>query len=75
MGMPIEFNTMIVTKEREEKMTDNLFKLKKEGLRIYPINIPIEVRTTIHGELKGQALVRKLELENEQTVITYELVK
>ncbi|MED4453143.1 DUF2584 family protein [Metabacillus fastidiosus] len=74
MGMPMEFNTMIVTKGNEKQIQENVFQLKKEGLRIYPMNIPIEVRKIIESETIGQALVIKIELENEQTVITYKFI-
>lgn len=44
MGMPVEFNTMIVTKGKETRIEENVFELMKEGYRIYPLNIPLEVR-------------------------------
>jgi hypothetical protein len=74
MGMPLEFNTLIVTKGKEQRVEENTFILEKEGYRIYPINIPIEVRRTLQSEASGQAVVRKIELENNKTVITYELI-
>jgi hypothetical protein len=74
MGMPLEFNTLIITKGKEQRVKENTFVLEKEGYRIYPIDIPIEVRRTLQSEASGQAVVRKVELENNKTVITYELV-
>jgi hypothetical protein len=74
MGMPLEFQTLIVTKGKEKRIKDNLFILEKEGYRIYPIDIPIEVKRTIQSEASGQAVVKKIELANNQTVITYELI-
>ncbi|MFE8703326.1 DUF2584 domain-containing protein [Cytobacillus sp. FJAT-54145] len=74
MGMPLELNTLIVTKGKETRVAENLFSLVKEGYRLYPIDIPIEVRRTIGGELSGTAKIKKVELENNQTTITYELV-
>ncbi|RAK21163.1 uncharacterized protein DUF2584 [Anoxybacillus vitaminiphilus] len=74
MGMPLEFNTLIVTKGKEQRVEENTFILEKEGYRIYPINIPIEVRRTLQSEASGQAVVRKIVLENNKTVITYELI-
>jgi len=73
MGMPLEMNTMIVTKGNEVRLQDNLFILKKQGYRLYPIDIPIEVRKTMTSETSGQALIKKIELENETTTITYQL--
>lgn len=32
MGMPMELNTMIVTKGREEREEENIFRLKKKGI-------------------------------------------
>jgi len=74
MGMPLELNTMIVTKGREEPGEDNLFTLTKEGYRLYPLDIPIEVKRTINGELIGNALIKKVQWENNQTQITYQLI-
>jgi hypothetical protein len=75
MGMPVEFNTMIVTKGKEKRVSeDNLFVLEKEGYRLYPLDIPLEVRKTIQGEKTGTAIVEKLELEQKRTRVTYKLV-
>lgn len=74
MGMPLELNTLIVTKGREIRVGDNTFTLTKEGYRLYPIDIPIEVRKTLESDTSGTALIRKVELENNQTTIHYELV-
>lgn len=44
LGMPLEVNTMIVTKGKEKRISDNFFELEKLGYRIYPIDVPIAVR-------------------------------
>lgn len=74
MGMPLELNTMIVTKGRESRLEENLFSLVKEGYRLYPIEIPIEIKRTIDGDTNGIALIKKVEWENSKTTIYYELV-
>ncbi|MBM7606080.1 hypothetical protein JOC75_004110 [Metabacillus crassostreae] len=74
MGMPVEFNTMIVTKGKEQRIAENTFQLTKDGFRIYPIDIPIEVRKTKTGEVTGEAIVEKLQLSENQTMITYKLI-
>ncbi|WP_456277914.1 DUF2584 domain-containing protein [Bacillus sp. AK128] len=74
MGMPLELNTLIVTKGKENRIKENLFTLAKEGYRLYPIDIPLEVRKTLDSEPNGTAVIKKLELENKSTTITYELV-
>lgn len=74
MGMPMELNTMIVTKGKETRLADNTFTLVKDGYRLYPIDIPIDVRKTIDSETSGEALVKKVELENNKTIITYQLI-
>ena len=53
MGVPFELNTMIVTKGNEIREEENIFHLMKEGYRLYPIDIPIEVRKTIDSESSG----------------------
>lgn len=58
MGMPVEFNTMIVTKGKETRIEENVFELMKEGYRIYPLNIPLEVRKTKDGEKQGQHMLK-----------------
>ncbi|MBP3041665.1 DUF2584 domain-containing protein [Bacillaceae bacterium Marseille-Q3522] len=75
MGMPMEFNTIIVTKGKENRLHDNYFSLKKEGYRVYPLHIPLEVRKTKDGEVSGIATIEKLEWEKQKTVITYQLIK
>ncbi|MBM7660453.1 hypothetical protein JOC85_001225 [Bacillus mesophilus] len=74
MGMPLELNTMIVTKGLEVRIQDNLFTLKKEGYRLYPLDIPLEVRKTKDADPTGTAKIKRLELENNITTITYELL-
>ncbi|KGL38673.1 hypothetical protein BMT55_10765 [Listeria newyorkensis] len=74
MGMPLEVNTMIVTKGKEKRISDNFFELEKAGYRIYPIDVPVEVRTTRESETNGIAVPLKLIWENDTTIITYELV-
>lgn len=75
MGMPLELNTMIVTKDKEENLGEDCFLLVKEGYRLYPLNIPIELKRTIGGEESGTAVIKKVVMENNQTTITYVLVK
>ena len=72
--MPMELNTMIVTKGRESREEENLFRLTKDGYRLYPIDIPIEVRNTIESETNGIAIIQKVSWTNNQTEITYQLV-
>jgi hypothetical protein len=74
MGMPLELNTMIVTKGREKRVEENLFVLEKEGYRLYPIDIPIEVRKTMDSDSNGTALIKKVEWQHKTTTISYELV-
>lgn len=74
MGMPLELNTMIVTKGREERVDKNLFLLEKEGYRLYPIEIPIEVKKTMDSDSNGLALIKKVEWEKGRTTITYQLI-
>jgi hypothetical protein len=74
MGMPFELNTMIVTKGRETRVEENLFLLEKEGYRLYPIDIPIDVRKTIESDTSGTAVIKKVEWQKNSTKITYQLV-
>jgi hypothetical protein len=74
MGMPLELNTMIVTKGREERMEENLFRLQKDGYRLYPIDIPLEVKKTIEGETSGTARIKKVEWSRDKTTLTYQLL-
>jgi Protein of unknown function (DUF2584) len=74
MGMPLELNTMIVTKGNEKRVSENDFILVKKDYRLYPLEIPIEVRKTKESEPTAMALIKKMEWENEQTTITYKLI-
>jgi Protein of unknown function (DUF2584) len=74
MGMPMELNTMIVTKGNEVREEENRFVLQKEGYRLYPIDIPIAVQKTKDSEQSGTALIKKVEWQQNTTTITYTLV-
>ncbi|RDI44356.1 DUF2584 domain-containing protein [Falsibacillus pallidus] len=74
MGMPLEFNTMIVTKGNEKRLEENMFSLVKDGYRIYPLDIPIEVKRTKDGESTGIAVIQKLEMQDDKTMIVYQLI-
>ena len=74
MGMPMELNTMIVTKGNETRLEENVFQLTKAGYRLYPIDIPVDVRKTIQSDSSGTAVIQKVAWTGEQTTITYRLV-
>ncbi|ASS98475.1 MULTISPECIES: DUF2584 domain-containing protein [Geobacillus] len=74
MGMPMELQTVIVTKGNEQRIQGNTFVLKKDGYRLYPLDVPLEVRRTLQSEASGIAVVKKLEWEDSRTTVTYELV-
>jgi hypothetical protein len=74
MGMPFELNTMIITKGREQRTEKNLFQLEKDGYRLYPLDIPLEVRKSLESETSGTAVIKKVELSENKTSITYELI-
>ncbi|MGG5252622.1 DUF2584 domain-containing protein [Neobacillus sp. SM06] len=74
MGMPLELNTMIVTKGREQRIEENLFLVEKAGYRLYPIDIPIDVRKTIESDSSGTGLIKKVTWQEGKTFVTYELV-
>ncbi|WP_318507906.1 DUF2584 domain-containing protein [Bacillus sp. T3] len=74
MGMPLELNTLIVTKGREKRLDENNFSLTKEGYRLYPIEIPLEVRKTLESETNGTAIIKKVVWEKEETTIVYQLI-
>ncbi|MFB3160900.1 DUF2584 domain-containing protein [Neobacillus sp. 179-J 1A1 HS] len=74
MGMPLELNTMIVTKGREKRIEENLFVLEKEGYRLYPIDIPIDVRKTIESDTSGSAVIKKVVWQEGRTWLTYQLI-
>ncbi len=74
MGMPLELNTIIVTKGREIRLQENLFSLVKEGYRLYPLDLPVEIKRTVDGETVGVASITKLEWENNKTTINYRLL-
>jgi hypothetical protein len=74
MGMPLELNTMIVTKGRETRIEENRFVLEKEGYRLYPIDIPIDVRKTIESDTSGTAVIKKVEWQENRTWLTYQLI-
>lgn len=74
MGMPFELNTMIVTKGNEVRQEENIFTLNKSGYRLYPVDIPLEVRHSKDSESRATAVIQKVTWESETTTITYRLV-
>lgn len=74
MGMPLELNTLIITKGREKRIEENLFELVKEGYRLYPIEIPIDVRKTLDSDSNGTGLIKKVVWEKNHTTLIYELI-
>lgn len=74
MGMPLELNTMIVTKGNEQRVNEIDFILVKKDYRLYPIEIPLEVRKTKESDPTAIAVIKKMVWENQQTTITYQLV-
>jgi hypothetical protein len=74
MGMPLELNTLVVTKGREVRIEENVFELVKDDYRLYPIDIPLDVRKTLESDSSGICIIQKVEWENKKTKITYQLV-
>jgi hypothetical protein len=74
MGMPLELNTLVVTKGREKRIEENLFELIKEDYRLYPIDIPLDLRKTLESDSNGTCVIKKVEWENKKTKITYQLL-
>jgi hypothetical protein len=74
MGMPLELNTMIVTKGKEQRLEENLFILEKDDYRLYPIEIPLDIRRSKESDTSGTAVIKKMEWENGKTRIIYQLV-
>ncbi|MBO8178686.1 DUF2584 domain-containing protein [Aeribacillus pallidus] len=77
MGMPLELQTIIVTNGQETRIDGeekNLFRLEKEGYRLYPLDVPMDIRKTKESDSSGTAIIRRLQWESGKTVIYYELV-
>lgn len=74
MGMPLELNTLLVTKGKEQRLEDNFFTVEKKGYRLYPIDIPIDIRRTLNSESSGTAVIHKVEWQGNKTVVTYQLI-
>lgn len=74
MGMPFELNIIIVTKGNEKRIEENTFQLVKNGYRLYPIDIPLEVRRTIESDIVGTGIIKKVEWTNNETILTYNLI-
>ncbi|UTE79546.1 DUF2584 domain-containing protein [Rossellomorea sp. KS-H15a] len=74
MGMGLELNTMIVTKGKEMRKEENLFQLQKDGYRLYPMHLPIDVKKTKHSDPSGFGRIEKMEWKDEKTTIVYRLI-
>lgn len=74
MGMPLELQTIIVTKGKEKRVKENTFILEKQGYRLYPLHIPIEVKKMKESDPSGTAIIDSLKWENQKTMISYRLV-
>ncbi|MDN4073189.1 MULTISPECIES: DUF2584 domain-containing protein [Fictibacillus] len=75
MGMPLELNTIIVTKNKETRLeSSNFYKLRKDGYRLYPLDIPLEIRKTRETKPVAIAKICELTWKEGATEITYELI-
>lgn len=74
MGMPFEMNWLIVTKNKAKRLEENIFHLEKEGYRIYPLGLSIDVAKTKLDKPYGSATIKKMTWENGNTYIYYELL-
>lgn len=75
MGMPLELNTMIVTKNKEKRLeSSNFYTLIKEGYRLYPLDLPLEIRKTKETKPVAIGKISEVTWKNGTTEITYELI-
>lgn len=73
MGMPLELITKIVTDGKALRIQENTFELAKNGYRLYPLDVVLEVRKAEDGDVTAQAIIKKITWENNKTTLTYEL--
>ncbi|WLR50382.1 DUF2584 domain-containing protein [Bacillus tianshenii] len=73
MGMPLELITNIITNGEAKRIQDNTFELIKDGYRLYPLDVVLEVRKTEDGDVNAQAMIRKITWEDNKTILIYDL--
>lgn len=78
MGFPIIFNCLLTIPADQIDMTNlrkgQLFDVTKDGERLYPLNIPIELCDEQHHYL-AKVAVRKLTLTKGQTSLQVQILK
>ena len=78
MGYQIKFNCLLTVSKTDLSLQDLVvgqrYNITKDGERLYPLNIPIEVCDDDHVYY-GKVAVRKLTLEAEKTSLEFEVLK
>jgi hypothetical protein len=78
MGYHLEFNCLLVVPKTELDLTNlevgKRYPLDKEGERLYPLNIPIEICDDDY-RYYGKVAVRKLTLEAGKTSLEIEALR
>lgn len=78
MGYHLEFNCLLSVNKDVFDLTvlevGGKYSLVKDGERLYPLNIPIEI---CDGEYKyyGKIAIRKLTLESGKTTLEFDVLK
>lgn len=76
MKMPITMEWVVVTNGKEVRLKeDNTFSLVHRHYKLFPLNVPIEVKKTQDSETIGFAEIKELTWKNDTTTIIYELKK
>ncbi|EIT86775.1 YtmB protein [Fictibacillus macauensis ZFHKF-1] len=74
MGMPLEVQTMIVTKGKAERQEDYSYRLVKAGYRLYPLDVPLTVHKTKDAKSHAIATIYSLTWHENKTEIQYKLL-
>lgn len=78
MGYPIIFNCLLTASKTDLDLSTlevgRHYSLEKNGERLFPLNIPIEICDEDH-KYYGKVAVRKLTLEAGKTTLQIEVLK
>lgn len=79
MGYTLEFNCLLVVPNDQLDLktlkVGNKVQIVKDGARLYPLNIAIEICDKATYTYYGKIFVRKLTLEADKTILDIEIAK
>jgi hypothetical protein len=76
MSTPFSMEWIIITEGKENRVNedDNLFEIRYEGYKLFPLNELLELRKYPFSKQTGFAIIEELVLKEQSTICKYRLI-